>query len=127
MTLRVRKGSLFLDEQLVSSCDKVWRKIWGAPFNLWRRLGRPAGGVVRCRERKYRIAPRLDLQHIAVPGNHLVQHGINEKADEEAGDEAGNDDDGEWPLSIRSNAGGQGRRQQSQARDESRHHDWAQA
>src|ERR1700722_6927102 len=53
----------------------------------------------------------LNLQHIAFSGDHLVQHGIDEKSDEQAGDETGHDDDGEWPLSIRSNARGEGRRQ----------------
>ena len=43
---------------------------------------------------------RLDLQHIAVAGNQLVQHRIDEESDEEAGNEAGHDDDGERPLRI---------------------------
>jgi len=54
---------------------------------------------------------RLDLQHIALSGNHLVQHRIDEKSDEEAGNETGHDDDGERPLRIRSNAGGKRGRQ----------------
>ena len=58
---------------------------------------------------------RLDLQHIALTGNHLVQHGIDEEPDEEAGDEAGHDDNSEGSLSIRSNAGGEGRWQQPKA------------
>ena len=53
----------------------------------------------------------LDLQNVAFPGNHLVQHRIDKESDEEAGDEAGDDDDGERPLCIRSNAGGEGSRQ----------------
>jgi hypothetical protein len=28
----------------------------------------------------------LDLKHIALPGNHFIQHGIDEKSDEKAGD-----------------------------------------
>ena len=48
---------------------------------------------------------RLDLKHIAFTGNHLIQHGIDEESDEEAGDETGHDDYGEWPLRIRSDAG----------------------
>lgn len=55
-------------------------------------------------------APRqvvcLDLEHIAVAGNHLIQHGIDEEPDEEPGDEAGHDDDGERLLRIRSDASG---------------------
>jgi hypothetical protein len=43
---------------------------------------------------------RLDLQHIALAGNHLVQDRIDEESDEEPGDEAGHNDDGERPLSI---------------------------
>ena len=43
---------------------------------------------------------RLDLQHIALAGNHLVQDRIDEESDEEPGDEACHDDDGERPLSI---------------------------
>ncbi len=48
---------------------------------------------------------RLDLKHIAFTGNHLIQHGIDEESDEEAGDETCHDDYGEWPLCIRSDAG----------------------
>ena len=47
-----------------------------------------------------------DLEHIALAGNHLIQHGIDEESDEEPGNEAGHDDDGERLLSIRSDAGG---------------------
>jgi hypothetical protein len=43
---------------------------------------------------------RLDLEHIALTSNHLVQHGIDEESDEETGDETGHDDYSERPLSI---------------------------
>ena len=43
---------------------------------------------------------RLDLEHIALAGNHLVQDRIDEKPDEEPGDEAGDDDDGERSLRV---------------------------
>jgi hypothetical protein len=49
---------------------------------------------------------RLDLQYIALSGNHFVQHWVDEKSDEEAGNETGHDDYGERPLSIRSDASG---------------------
>ena len=66
--------------------------------------------------------PLLYLEHIALAGDHLVQHRIDEEPDEESGDETGNNDDGKGPLRIRSDAGGKGRRQQSQAGDKSCHH-----
>src|SRR5450631_2187467 len=65
----------------------------------------------------------LDLEHIAFTGNHLIQHGIDEEADEEPGDQARYDDNGERPLRIRSDAGGKGGRQQSEASNQCRHHD----
>jgi hypothetical protein len=43
-----------------------------------------------------------DLEHIPFTGNHLVQHGIDEESDEQAGDETCHDAYGERPLSIRS-------------------------
>src|SRR5271154_3814583 len=66
---------------------------------------------------------RLDLEQIAFPRNHFVQHGIDEESDEEARDETSHDDYGEGPLSIRSNAGRKSRWQQSKAGNKSRHHD----
>src|ERR1035441_462367 len=80
----------------------------------------------RAREGRSTVWPRslpLYLQHIALARNHLVQHRIDEEPDEKAGDEAGNDDDGKRPLRIRSDACGKSRRQQSEAGDQSRHHD----
>jgi hypothetical protein len=52
---------------------------------------------------------RLDLQNVAFSGDYLVQYGIDEESDEEAGDETGHDDNSEGSLSIRSDAGGKGR------------------
>ena len=43
---------------------------------------------------------RLDLKNVALARNHLVQDRIDEESDEEPGDEAGHDNDGERPLSI---------------------------
>src|SRR5580704_14415844 len=68
-------------------------------------------------------AASSDLEHIALTGNHLVQHGIDEESDEETGDEAGYDDYRERPLSIRSDSRGKCGRQQTQAGNERRHHD----
>src|SRR5579859_6985964 len=68
---------------------------------------------------------RLYLQHITFTGNHLVQHGIDKEAYEQTGDETSHNDDSEWPLSIRSNACGKRSWQQSEAGNESRHHNRA--
>src|ERR1035441_10498605 len=59
-----------------------------------------------------------------VRGSRASQYGgIDEEPDEEPGDETGNDDDGERPLRIRSDASGKSGRQQSEARYQRRHHD----
>jgi hypothetical protein len=46
------------------------------------------------------------LEHVAFAGHHFIQNWIDEKPDEEAGDQSGDDHNGEWLLSVRSDAGG---------------------
>src|SRR5579885_3650565 len=75
------------------------------------------------------VAPRRgsDLQHIALASDHLVQHGIDEKAEHQAGNQPGDNHDRKRLLGVRSHARGHGRRQQTQTSHERRHHDWPQA
>jgi hypothetical protein len=74
-----------------------------------RRIAQAAN--IRIRTAKALLSSLLYLQYIALAGHHLIQHRIDEEPNEEPGDETGNDDDGKWPLGIRSDAGGKSRRQ----------------
>ncbi len=74
-----------------------------APNDPERRVG--TGFRCRCRE------SASDLQDVSIAGDHLVQHGIDEEPKKEARDQAGNNHDGKRPLRIRTDAGGERRRQ----------------
>ena len=65
----------------------------------------------------------LHLKDVAFAGDQFVQHRVHEKADEEPGDQPGHYDDSERLLGVRTDAGRQGRRQQSETGHQGGHHD----
>src|ERR1051326_8021749 len=77
--------------------------------------------------RRKKIKAHSDLEHVTVAGHHQVENGIEEEAEEQSRDEAGDNHDGEWLLCIRSDASRKRRRQQAKTGNERRHHDGTQA
>ena len=72
-------------------------------------------------------AARLDLKYIAFAGDDFVQDGVDKKAEQQTGDEARDDDNGEWLLRVAADASGHGGGKKAEAGDESGHHDRAEA
>jgi hypothetical protein len=67
------------------------------------------------------------LEDVAVAGNDFVEDGIDEEAEQEAGDKAGNDDDGERLLRVAADTCGHGSGEKAEAGDERGHHNGAKA
>src|SRR5258708_34290119 len=64
----------------------------------------------------------LDLEHVSLASDHFIEHGVNEKSDEEAGDESSEDENSEGPLRVGPHAGGKRGRGQAPGCDPRRHH-----
>jgi hypothetical protein len=67
------------------------------------------------------------LEVVAFAGGYFVQDGVDEEAEDQARDEAGDHDDGEGLLCVAADAGGHGGGEQAEAGDQGGHHDGAQA
>ena len=68
-----------------------------------------------------------DLQAVAFTGGYFVQDGVDEEAEDQARDEAGDDYDGEWFLRVAADAGGHGGGEQAETGDQGGHHNGAKA
>src|SRR5437868_5316041 len=69
----------------------------------------------------------LYLEYVAFARNDGIERGSHKEAEDEPREQACNDHNCEWLLSIRADPGGKCRRQESEARDEGRHHDGPQS
>src|SRR6185437_12081216 len=61
------------------------------------------------------------LQYIAFARHRAIEHWIYKETKQEPGKQPCHNHNGEWPLRIRTNAGGEGSGQKSQAGDECGH------
>jgi hypothetical protein len=116
ITLRLRKT--YLDSTL-DDCDRRWvaRQMSNVPRRQKIRQARQ-------RDHSNKNQSPLNLQHVAFPRDHFIQHRIHKKSQQQPRKQSRDDHDRERLLCIRPNARRKRGRQQSQARHQCRHHDW---
>src|SRR6476646_3914817 len=78
-------------------------------------------------KRQVKAPSASDLKAVGIAGDDFVQDRVDEEAQDQTGDEAGDDDDGEGLLRVAADTGGHGGGEQTQAGDERGHHDRTQA